>query len=114
MEIGESHLGTAVVLHPKGRVDGSTSAEFQARLLEAVTAAAGGVIVDFTDVDYISSAGLRALMTAIRQRKDRRLAAAALRPVLQEIFTIARFQHVVPIFASAEAAANSWDAGSGA
>lgn len=108
MEIGESQLGSIVVLHPVGRIDGATSPDFQARLLQAVAAAAGGVIVDFVAVDYISSAGLRTLMTAMRQRKDRHVAVAALRPVIQEIFTIARFQHVVAIFASVEEAARSW------
>ena len=110
MEIGQSQRGNVAILQPVGRIDGATSPEFQAKLLEASTGADGGVIIDFAAVDYISSAGLRTLMTAMRQRKDRRIAAVALRPVLQEIFAIARFQHVVAIFASVEEAANSWGA----
>ena len=108
MEIGASNIGNIVVLHPNGRIDGSTSAEFQTKLLEVVAEAADGVIIDFAKVDYISSAGLRALMTAIRQRKDRRLAVAMLQPVIQEIFTIARFQHVVAIFGSVNQAVEAW------
>lgn len=110
MDIAQSQHGSLVVLRPVGRIDGATSPAFQAKLLEASAGAEGGVVIDFAGVDYISSAGLRTLMTAIRQRKDRRIGAAALRPVLQEIFTIARFQHVVSIFGSVDEAVKSWGA----
>ncbi len=109
MEIGQSQVGNVLVLHPCGRIDGSTSPEFSARLLDAVGSGTSGVIVDFAEVDYISSAGLHALMKAIRQRKECRLAVAALHPIVQEIFQIARFQHVVQIFGSIEEATASWN-----
>ena len=109
MEIQEAYRDNISVLRPMGRIDSSTAPEFHSKLQEAVGAAEGGVIVDFSDVEYISSAGLRSLMTAIRQRKDRRLAAAALKPVIKEIFEIARFQHVIKIFGSVEQAASAWE-----
>jgi len=114
VDIGQSQLGSLTVLRPLGRIDGATSAEFQATLLQAAADAPGGVVVDFADVDYISSAGLRALMTAVRQRKDRRIAAVALRPIIQEIFAIARFQHVVSVFGGPEEAASAWGPGEAA
>jgi anti-anti-sigma factor len=110
MEIGESHLGGIVVLHPQGRIDGISAPDFQARLLRTVQAGGEGVVVDMAAVDYISSAGLRALMAAARQRKETRLAVASLSPVVQEIFTIARFRHVLPIFGSPDEAAAAWGA----
>jgi anti-anti-sigma factor len=62
-------------------------------------------------VEYISSAGLRALMTASRQKpKERRLAAVRLNAVVHEIFTISRFWHLVQIFATVEEASAAWDA----
>jgi phosphoribosyl 1,2-cyclic phosphodiesterase len=69
------------------------------------------VVIDFSGVEYISSAGLRALMTASRQKpKERRLAAARLNAVVHEIFTISRFSHLVPIFATVEEASAAWEA----
>jgi len=58
------------------------------------------VLVNLSGVDYISSAGLRALMMASKQSKasEGRLAVAALSPVVQEIFTISRFALVVQVF----------------
>jgi anti-anti-sigma factor len=108
VEITETYLDTVCVLRPGGRVDGGSSAEFQAKLLEAIARAGGGVVIDFSDVNYISSAGLRAIMTGIRQRKDKHLAVACLKPIIVEIFEIARFQHVVKIHGTVQEAAASW------
>ena len=100
MEIGERRDGDILILLPAGRIDNDTSAAFQARLLASLTASGAAVLVDFTGAEYISSAGLRALMMGSRQAKavKGRLAVAELRPVVKEIFEISRFSLVVPVF----------------
>ena len=83
MEINERRIGSLVVLRPEGRIDNTTCAEFQARLLAVIDQATGDIVVDFSAVDYISSVGLRALMTSARTKtKERRLAATGLKPGL--------------------------------
>ncbi len=101
MEIGEQRDGEVVVLTPLGRLNNDTSPEFQSRLLSSVGSGAA-VLVDLSGVDYVSSAGLRALMTASKQSKANggRLAVAGLNPVVKEIFTISRFSYVVNVFES--------------
>ena len=77
MDIGERRQSNILVLAPVGRIDNLTSSEFQARLLAAVSST--DVVVDFFRVEYISSAGLRALMAATRLKpKECRLAVACL------------------------------------
>ena len=66
VEIGESHLGNYLVLRPVGRLDNGTSADFQAHMVKALNAAGRDIIVDFSGINYVSSAGLQALMTASR------------------------------------------------
>ena len=111
MDIGERRQANILVLAPVGRLDNLTSAAFQARLLAAVTSSPVDVVVDFSGVEYISSAGLRALMTASRQKpKERRLAVACLHTVVREIFAISRFSHVVPVFATVDEANAAWQA----
>ena len=68
MEIGERPQANILVLRPVGRIDNLPSAEFQARLLAATTSSSGDIVVDFTAVEYISSAGLRALMAGSRSK----------------------------------------------
>lgn len=100
MEIGERRDGNISVLRPVGRIDNETSADFQTKLLAVITPDGAAVLVDFSAVDYISSAGLRALMMASKQSKAAKgkLAVAALTPVVKEIFDISRFSFVVQVF----------------
>jgi anti-anti-sigma factor len=111
VDIGERRQANILVLAPVGRIDNLTSAAFQARLFAAVTSGSADVVVDLSGVEYISSAGLRALMTASRQKpKDRRLGVACLNTVVREIFAISRFSHVVPVFGTVEEASIAWQA----
>ena len=70
-------------------------------------------MLDFSEVDYISSVGLRVLMIAARQMRaaQARLSVAALRSVVAEIFSISRFDKVLVVCATLEEAlAQSSDA----
>jgi anti-anti-sigma factor len=108
VEIGEARQGSLLILRPVGRIDNVTSPVFQQRLLDATHAGAAELVVDFSAVDYISSAGLRALMMASRRKPgDCRVAVIALNAVVQEIFAISRFFEVVPVFASLDEAVNA-------
>jgi anti-anti-sigma factor len=100
MEIGERRQGDIIVLSPVGRVNNDSGSSFQTRLLDCVGSAAAKVLIDFSGVEYISSAGLRALMVASKQSKANggRIAVAALTPMVKEIFAISRFSLVVQVF----------------
>lgn len=101
MVIGEEKQGDVVILRPAGRIDNETSLSFQDRLLGVLDAGAAA-LVDLAGVEFISSAGLAALMTAAKQAKAKngRIAVAALRPLVVEIFAISRFARVVPVYAT--------------
>jgi len=65
----------------------------------------GGVaILDMSDVPYVSSVGLRAIMMGAKESKAAggKLAVIALQPVVKEIFEISRFHFLVPIFTTLE------------
>ncbi|MGE5270813.1 MAG: STAS domain-containing protein [Thiohalocapsa sp.] len=109
MEIQESHLDSLLVLRPKGRLDNLTSAEFQVKLLQLTSATTADVIIDLADVEYISSGGLRALAMAARQKPaDHRVGVARVHHLVQEIFAIAHFEQVMPVFGSLEEARRAW------
>ena len=102
MEIGEQREDGILVLRPVGRLNNDSSPDFQTRLLAWVDSN-DAIVIDFGSVEYISSAGLRALMMASRRAKARggRIAVAALSPLVNEVFTISRFDQVVQVFATA-------------
>ncbi len=104
MTLTERRAGNTVVLAPAGRIDMSTADEFRDRLLPLMAQAAAkgeSVVLDFSAVDYISSAGLRVLMLAAREARacGGKIAVAALQPVVNEIFQISRFDKVLPCHA---------------
>jgi anti-anti-sigma factor len=100
MAFGESTVGSAVLVKADGRIDMSNAEAFGAVLAAAVPRAKSGLIVDMAGVDYISSAGLRALMIAFRAAKaaGKGFGVAALTPLVLEIFTISRFNLVFPLY----------------
>ena len=109
MDLNPTRNGKAMVVHPQGRIDHGSAPEFQTALLDAVQQCGGDpdtLVIDMAGVEYISSVGLRALMIASKQAKAQgaRIAAAALTPVVREIFEISRFQHVVTSYETVDAA----------
>ncbi len=61
MTIDESKSGDILQLNVHGKVDANASTEFQNEVLKAFQKSKS-VIVNLADVNYISSAGLRALL----------------------------------------------------
>jgi anti-sigma B factor antagonist/stage II sporulation protein AA (anti-sigma F factor antagonist) len=100
MEASQRQLADSVILLPAGRIDLSNADGFKDVLLEAVAAAKAAVILDFSRVEYVSSAGLRSLMIASKTGTARgvKLGVAAMQPIVKEIFTISRFHLVLPCF----------------
>ncbi|MBK7645831.1 MAG: STAS domain-containing protein [Betaproteobacteria bacterium] len=98
-----------LIVSVSGRIDHITSEEFTQALdplLDHCAESQPSLLLDFSGVDYISSAGLRVLMMASRRSKVQKgtFAIAALQPMVQEVFAISRFNLIVPCYASVESA----------
>ena len=61
LRVEQEHVGSVTILTAAGRISSLTSPDLGAALAAAVQSDAQGVVLDFSAVDYISSAGLRAL-----------------------------------------------------
>ncbi len=105
MEINEQPQGDIIILEPVGRLDSLSCREFEARLLAALDRS-GAVVVDCTALDYISSAGLRALLVAAKRNRSGggRLALATLRDSIREVFEISGFRAIFTIHSTVAAA----------
>ncbi len=106
METSQTQVGNASVFALKGRLDSKTSEAFEQQLLEAVKTGPQKVLLDFSQLDYISSAGLRVLLLATRalQEKEGKMALCGLKPGLKNVFDIAGFSQFFPLYASLEEA----------
>lgn len=101
MQIAEVQCGEVRVIGPSGRIDTTTAGALEAKLAALLAAASPRVVVDFSDVEYISSAGLRVLLVAARrvQGTGGRLALCGMRPPVHHVFQLAGF---LPLFTIAE------------
>jgi anti-sigma B factor antagonist/stage II sporulation protein AA (anti-sigma F factor antagonist) len=98
-----------LVVCVNGRLDHVTSELFNSGLsplIDRCSQENPPVLLDFSNVDYISSAGLRVLMMASNRAKSQKgaFAIAALKPLVQEIFAISRFTLIMPCYISVETA----------
>ena len=103
MNVSTRRFANALVLHVKGRLDQDTCEAFRGDLMKSVedSAHAGGsVVLDLSELEYVSSAGLRCFMLASRQAKSQagRIFVAAMQPMVAEIFTISHFNLVFQTF----------------
>jgi anti-anti-sigma factor len=93
MNIKEERVGDIVVVAPVGRIDSTTSHTLDAHLVGLTDEGRHRIVVDFAEVDYISSAGLRVMLTlAKRLREGRgRLAICSLGTSVRQVFELAGF-----------------------
>ncbi len=94
------------VVQIEGRVDASTAKELETAVMAAVGSGDGLLVLDMEAVDYISSAGLRVLLIALKAlaAKGRRLALAALNPDVLDVVKLTGFDKLLDCHDSVDAA----------
>ena len=117
MAIASQIFGNALVLKVVGRLDQDTCEAFRRDLapeLKTATAGALTIVLDLSELEYVSSAGLRCFMLAAKETKSHegRIVVAALQPMVDEIFQISRFDLLIPVFPTLRAALESVSADS--
>ncbi|MGD9635772.1 MAG: STAS domain-containing protein [Pirellulales bacterium] len=102
MEVVVTRRDKVVIVEPSGRIDSTTSRDLGARLLDLIKADTARVVVDFSKVIYISSAGFRVLLIAAQNSTERdcALALCGLSPEIRRLFEIGAFLDDFQIFAS--------------
>lgn len=110
MEVTSGNLGSTRVLRVQGRLDHSHAKDFEAALaphLLDCKPSGSPLVLDFSNVSYISSVGLRVLLLAAKQVKTQqgRIAIAALTPIVTEVFQVSHFNLVLSAYPDVASAA---------
>lgn len=68
------------------------------------------MIIDFKDLDYISSAGLRVILKATKaiKREDGQIMLCSMQDYVKEVFEIAGFDSFLPIVDTMDDALNAF------
>ena len=109
MNVETLKKGDSLILLTEGRVDGTNAVDFQNALESAIKGNEQPVILDFEQLSYISSAGLRAILVVAKalQRQNVEFAVCSLIDSVKEVFTISGFDRIIPIHDSQESAITS-------
>ncbi len=100
--------GTAVLVLAEQRLDSANAADFNQELESATESSVRAVVIDMETLNYISSAGLRAIMQAVRrmQQQGGSLALCSLSSDVRAVFETSGFDQLIEIHPSrAEAVA---------
>lgn len=106
MDISQTVLNNFLVIRPSGRLDTKTSPDLELFFNEYLDVGQSGSILDMTDLDYISSAGLRVILNFSKLLKKRNLkfTICKMQDHIREIFEISGFDLFVDICTSLEKA----------
>lgn len=113
MEISVTRLNQTVVVSVIGSVDALTAGELDHYLSALVNSGQKQIVADLHQVDFMSSAGLRALLHALKESRHRggdlRLAAA--RPGVDHTLKISGFAAIIQSFSTVDQAIASFGPG---
>ena len=108
MHTVQTDLGDAKLLTLTGRLDVETSTELEQRCARLIEGQTRKVIVNVGTLDYMSSAGLRALLItgkSLHSKKGKLVLVATAGPVRQ-IIEMAGFHKIFPLCATVDEAAS--------
>jgi anti-anti-sigma factor len=108
MDIQDEEIDGTTVVTPNGRLDANASTAFADRVGALVGAAKPKLLIDFSGIDFVSSAGLRALLVLLKkvQAAGGAFALCGVRAPVREVLDISGFTSMMSIHpARAEAIA---------
>lgn len=98
MKITENRTEDTILLTVEGRVDTNTSPQLQERLLKAFQKGSR-VILDLEQVEYVSSAGLRALLIGQKTANSKKgsMKLIHVQEAVQEVLDLSGFSAILTI-----------------
>ncbi|MBS7777606.1 STAS domain-containing protein [Acidovorax sp. CCYZU-2555] len=93
MNIETEHRDDILILRPLGRLDSSNSPELEQLLSEHLDAGCQRLVLDFSGLSYISSAGLRVVLLAgkkLRASKGK-IVLTSLQDMVRDVFDMSGF-----------------------
>ena len=98
MNISTKSRGDVCIIEISGRMDSFSSKEIEERLNDVIERNKE-ILIDLSAVDYISSVGLRVLLSVLKKQKERdgSIKLASLQPFVRDIFKITGFDRIFSI-----------------
>lgn len=104
MDIQTIEKDKAVIMTLNGKLDAVTAPEYEQKVSAVLAKGPCSLIIDFGQLSYISSAGLRALLATAKRIKTRggQFHCAKVTGTAREVFNISGFSTIFQIWDSVE------------
>lgn len=105
-EVKAEFKGDVLVLRIRGRLDAISSSETEKKICDSIEEGQGKVLLDMAAVTYLSSAGMRMLLSTtkrVRSFAGRMVLCSTANNVL-DVLKISGFDHVLELFKTEEEA----------
>jgi anti-anti-sigma factor len=104
MQIQTAKEKNAVVVSVKGKIDAVTAPEFEKVLSNLITQGEIIFLLNFSGLEYISSAGLRSILSTAKQLKPKggNILFSGLKGSVKDVFNISGFGTIFKIFETRE------------
>lgn len=97
MNINKSVNGSSLKLALEGRLDTTTAPELEAEVQSSLTGITE-LVMDFTGLDYLSSAGLRVLLSTQKaMNKQGKMVVRNVNETIKEVFEVTGFVDILTI-----------------
>lgn len=112
IEIAIQPHGSVIVVVISGSIDALTADQLVDALGDQLRAGHTRLVADFGAVDYTSSAGLRVLLTTLKEARQRGgdLRLAMIRANVRQVLELSGFTGIIKCFAEVDAAVASFGA----
>lgn len=99
MKLSENKKGDILFLELNGRFDATTTSEFESKVKAIIGQGEKKLAIDFTNLDYINSSGLRVILMAAKELKkiEGKLVLFAMKDHIKEIFDMTGFTSIINI-----------------
>jgi stage II sporulation protein AA (anti-sigma F factor antagonist) len=100
MKLYEMKQDGFIILRPSGQLTSANAGEFDNEIRSRINSKDSRVIIDLSDLNYISSAGLRVLLVLARFLKDGEgtLAVCSMNNTISQVFEVTGFSSVMETY----------------
>ncbi len=107
MQVESIQSDQAVVITVTGRLDTTTASDFETNCFELISSKAhNGIVIDLQALEYMSSAGLRSILSLGKRVKaqGKGLVFCSLQGMVKEVFDVSGFTSIFSVYESQEEA----------
>jgi stage II sporulation protein AA (anti-sigma F factor antagonist) len=100
MELQEERQDGKLILHLAGKIDGSNADAFRQAVADHIDGGDRSIVLDFSRLEYLSSAGLRSVLLLAKRLKSEQggFALCCMSDLIKGVFDVSGFSKILPIY----------------